>query len=223
MRVLLVDNHVMFREGLKILLSNETDIEVVGEAGTAREAVDLAFKLHPDLVLMDVNLPDESGLNIIEMVQMKRPDTHIVILANEDQDDLLVDAIRFGAKGFILKSLSIAKLLASIRGLERGEMALSRSLISRVLEKLVLLKVYPDRTLYGLDLLSKREREVLAFLARGETNREIAEHLFISENTVKKHVRSILEKLNQKNRNQVALLVRQINLPISEEDPHSSI
>ncbi|RPI34393.1 MAG: DNA-binding response regulator [Chloroflexota bacterium] len=221
MRVLLVDNQVMFREGLKILLDSETDIEVVGEAGTTRDAVDLARTLEPDLVLMDVNLPDAPGFNAVKTLQMQQPEINIVILTNKDQDDLLLEAILLGAKGFILKNLSIAKLVASIRGLERGEMALSRLLISRVLKKLVCSYVGSEPTVQGLDQLSKREREVLAILVKGDSNREIASQLFISENTVKKHVRSILEKLNQKNRNQVVLLARQTNFSAPEERPPS--
>jgi len=217
MRIFLVDAHVLFREGLKTLLSNESDLEVVGEAGTAHEAIELAYSLNPDLVLMDVHLPDEAGLDVIKKVRLQKPDTNVVILTNSAQDDLLVGAIRCGAKGFILKSVTITKLLASIRSLERGEMALSRSMISRVCEKLVQMEDNPDPTMNELEQLSKREREVLAFLVRGDNNRQIAEQLFISENTVKKHVRSILEKLNKKNRNQVILYASQWSLPCTDE------
>jgi two-component system, NarL family, nitrate/nitrite response regulator NarL len=219
MHVLLVDAHIMFREGLRVLLSNEPDIEVVGDVGTSEEALDLALTLEPDIILLDANLSDDSGLNLLTTLQLRLPDTRLVILTNKAEDDLLINAIRLGAKGVILKSLSVSKLIASIRGLERGEMALSRSMATRVLEKFVSLhnQTGPNLQDDGLDQLSKREREVLVFLSRGDSNREIAKKLVISENTVKKHVHNILEKLNQKNRNQVSRLARQSLLQDAED------
>lgn len=210
----------MFREGVRVLLSNEPDFEVVGEAGTAREAVELAFTLEPDLILIDILLQDEPELDVIKTIHLQQPDTNIVILTTNIQDELLLSAIRYGAKGYILKNLSIHNLIASIRGLERGEMALSRSIISRIFDKLIVAEDDPEPQVNGMERLSRREREVLTFLAKGDSNREIAEQLVISENTVKKHVRSILDKLHQKNRNQISLMARHWSLSHNENDIH---
>lgn len=202
------------------MLSNEPDFEVVGEAGTAREAVELAFTLEPDLILIDILLQDEPELDVIKTIHLQQPDTNIVILTTNIQDELLLSAIRYGAKGYILKNLSIHNLIASIRGLERGEMALSRSIISRIFDKLIVAEDDPEPQVNGMERLSRREREVLTFLAKGDSNREIAEQLVISENTVKKHVRSILDKLHQKNRNQISLMARHWSLSHNENDIH---
>jgi DNA-binding NarL/FixJ family response regulator len=212
MKVLLVDDHVMFREGIKMLLCAEPDFDVIGEAGTASTAVEKAEQLNPDLILMDLNLPDGSGLDAVKTILSKKPETSVVILTILETDSMLVEAIRAGVKGYILKNLPIAKLLASLRGLRRGEAAISRTMTTQIMKEV-------QRTNGRIDLkanefynLTRRELDVLALIVDGHTNREIAQILSISENTVKNHVHNLLDKMGVKARSQAAMLARRHNL-----------
>lgn len=206
MRVLLVDDHILFREGLVGLLDSQPDIDIVGEAGSVGEAIEMTCDLQPDLVLMDFSLPDGTGLDATQAILSKRPETKIVFLTVHEEDDRLFAAIRSGAKGYLLKNVHVAKLLAFLRGIERGEAAISPAMTSRVLNEFARLE--PKRELSSSDELTTRELEVLGELVKGASNREIADHLVIAENTVKNHIRNILSKLDLKNRREAAEFAR---------------
>ncbi len=211
-RTLLVDDHALFREGLASLLLGQPDFTVVGEAGSVREAILMARELRPDLVLMDFTLPDGTGLEATRAILGEWPETKIVFLTVHEEDERLFAAVRSGAKGYMLKNVPVAKLLQRLRGLERSEAALEPAMTSRILEEFS--HTQPERRAdhKALAELTPRETDVLRELAGGGTNREIAERLFVSENTVKNHVSSILSKLNLQNRGQAARLARQHGL-----------
>lgn len=202
-RLLIVDDHVLFREGLSSLFKAQPDFDVVGEAGSVQEAIDLARSLKPDLVLMDFSLPDGTGLDATQSILSDNRRTDIVFLTMHDEDDRLAAAIRLGARGYLLKNIAVSKLLAALRGLERGEAPISRAMTTRLLEMFA--KTDDNAHMQGkeLDLLTEREHEIMRELLHGGTNREIADRLFISENTVKNHIHSILEKLHLSNRREI--------------------
>ncbi len=208
MRILLVDDHILFREGLVSLLNSQPDLEVVGEAGSVHEAISLARELQPDLVLMDFGMPDGTGLDATQVILADRPETKIVFLTVHEEDDRLFAAIRSGAKGYLLKNVPVTKLLAFLRGIERGEAAITPVLASRILEEFSRLSTPRGRERVETGELTTRELEVLRELASGASNREIADNLVIAENTVKNHMRSILSKLNLKNRREAAHFAR---------------
>jgi DNA-binding NarL/FixJ family response regulator len=211
MNVMIVDDHVLFREGLSSLLKSEPDFRVVAEAGSVREAVEMASLHQPDLVLMDYSLPDGDGIEACEAILFRKPQCKIVFLTVYETDEKLLGAIRSGAKGYLLKSLPISQLIRSLRGLAAGEAPLSRKMTTRILEELS-----HDRKIvenhYRLSCLSKRELEVLDEVSSGASNYEIARNLFISENTVKHHLLKIFAKLEINNRREAIDLYRQTRL-----------
>lgn len=214
MNILIVDDHILFREGLASMLANQPDINVVGEAGTLRKAIAKAKELQPDIVLLDIGLPDGSGLEAIEQIQESVPDVSIVVLTIYEPDETLTAAIQKGIKGFLHKNTPISALVASLRGVSRGEAALSRSMTSRVLDEVARIStlIHNGKGEDELEELTSREIEVLSQLTTGATNREIGEKLVISENTVKAHVRNILKKLNFRNRREAAGFARRVGL-----------
>jgi two-component system NarL family response regulator len=218
MRILIVDDHVLFRDGLVSLLSAQPDFDVVGQAGTVCEAIQLADDLEPDLVLMDFGLPDGTGLDATQAILAERPETKIVFLTVHEQDDRLFAAIRSGAKGYLLKNVPVSKLVGYLRGVERGEPAISPDMTSHILAEFARLDPVPDPGPAELGELTQREVEVLRELARGATNLEIARRLCVSENTVKNHVRSILAKLNLQNRHEAASFAHRYGVAQSSSD-----
>jgi DNA-binding NarL/FixJ family response regulator len=206
-RILLVDDQVLFRQAVASLLGAQPDIRVVGEAGSVREAI-AAFREHrPDIVLMDFSLPDGTGLDATPVILAERPDTRIVFLTVGEEDDRMFAAIRAGAKGYLQKNVPVAELLAFIRGVGRGEMALTPAAGMRILDEFA--RSVPRQPLqHSADKLTPRELEVLRALASGASNSEIAEQLVISENTVKNHIHSILAKLHLRNRREATKFAR---------------
>ena len=204
MRILVVDDHILFREGMVSMLSNQPDFVVVGEAGCVEEAVSKALNLKPDLILMDIGLPDGTGLDALDFILPHLPEVKIVMLTIYETDEMLFTAVRRGAKGFLLKNTSLSKLLASIRALERGEPAITRAMTGRILDEFSRQGLPNDELDHRLTALTFREREVLGLLGVGATNREIADRLFITENTVKRHVHKILYKLKLMNRREAS-------------------
>ena len=205
-RVLLVDDHVLIRDGLVSLLNNQPDFSVVGEAGSVRESIELARELKPDIILMDFGLPDGTGLDATKAILATMPDTKIVFLTVHEEDDRLFAAIRSGAVGYLLKKVPVSKLLAFLRGVEQGEPAITPPMTRRILHEFARLEPIPSQIVP--DELTRRELEVLAQLSTGASNQEIAERLVIAENTVKNHVHSILQKLGLNNRREAGEFAR---------------
>lgn len=212
MRVLIVDDHILFREGLVGLLRTQPDLEVVGECGSVREAVDQAMVTKPHVILMDFSLPDGTGVEATRSILAQLPETQVIFLTVHDDDERMIEAIRSGARGYLLKNLSVSKLLASLRALERGEAAISRTMMARVLEEFAQSTPSASSEPSPLIGLTSREIEVLQELADGITNQEIATRLFISENTVKNHIHNILEKLRISNRREAIDFARKNGL-----------
>jgi len=204
MRILLVDDHALFREGVQGLLAAQPDLDVVGGASSVTEAIARARELRPDLILMDFGLPDGTGLDATMAILADLPQVKIVFLTFHDDDERLFAAIRAGAKGYLLKSVTSAELLAFLRGVGRGQAALTPVMTTRILDEFARQPRPPSHPQVVRDELTPREREVLAQLATGASNHDIARRLVISENTVKNHVRSILAKLNLPNRREAA-------------------
>ena len=195
-RVLVVDDHALFRRGLQMVLGHEVDIEVVGEAGDGAEAVVLASALLPDIVLMDVRMPRRSGIEACTAIKDVVPSARIVMLTISDDEADLYDAIKAGASGYLLKEISIDEVAAAIRSVAGGQSLISPSMASKLLaEFATMMRRGDERQQVSAPRLTERELEVLKLVARGMNNRDIAKELFISENTVKNHIRNILEKL----------------------------
>ncbi len=223
MRLMVVDDHVLFREGLVSLISNQPDIEVVGEAGSVKEALDKAPTVNPDIILMDYSMPDGSGVEASLGILAKLPGVKIIFLTISEGDDHLMEALRSGAKGYLIKNLSVSQLLIALRSVMRGEAAISPAMMSRVLEEIAKPRAGSlskdadggnsvDRATSPHTLLTSRELEVLQALAQGESNKQIAARLFISENTVKNHVHNLLDKLNLRNRREAVDFARKYGL-----------
>jgi DNA-binding NarL/FixJ family response regulator len=208
-RVLIADDHALFRKGIASLIGSEPGFEVVGEATSGPEAVSQALGLLPDVVLMDVSMPDGGGLEATRRIKEKAPEVHVIMLtASEGGEDLLA-AVKSGAHGYLLKKIDPASFFDTIRGVMRGEPAISPRMAGRLLDELARLS-HPRRS----QDLSTRELEVLTLVVQGKTNKEIASVLAVAENTVKNHVKSILEKLEVENRVQaVSLAIRERLVP----------
>ena len=209
MKLIIVDDHVLFREGLAAIIRSEPDIQIIGQAGGVQESIEMVRQLKPDMVLMDFGLPDGTGADATREILKEHPQCKIVFLTMSEGDEDLFAAIRSGAKGYLLKNMRPAKLVSTLRSVARGESALSRSMTLRLMEELARTKQAPKA---GDPTLTRRELEVLRELASGKSNLEIAEHLFISENTVKYHVHSILDKLSLTDRRDAAIYAREHGL-----------
>jgi DNA-binding NarL/FixJ family response regulator len=205
LRIMLVDDHVLFRKGLEALLSARHDVEVVGEAGDGLEAIAVAREKLPDAILMDISMPGCSGLEAVRVLSREMPQLQIVMLTVSDDDRDLFEAIRSGAVGYLLKNLQPRELFDLLEGLKRGEAPISGKLAARILSEFRSPRTPTKGETEIRDPLSPREVEVLERVVLGEGNREIAETLCLTENTVKAHLRNILEKLHLQNRVQVAV------------------
>jgi len=215
MRILIADDHSLFRDSLRSLLEAQ-GYEVVGEARNGREAVELAKRLRPEIVLMDLSMPEMDGLAATRVISAEGLEVKVVVLTASDDDAHLFEAIKSGAQGYLLKDLEAAQFFTLLEGVERGEPALTPSLARRLLAEFA----HPAKAVpaqQNPDALTDREREVLELLVRGVTsNRKLAAKLGVSENTVKFHLRNILDKLHLNNRAQVvsyALRHHMVELP----------
>lgn len=196
LRVLIADDHALFRRGLEMVLDNEPDIEVVGEAHDGDQAVDRAAELMPDVVLMDVRMPRRSGIEATQKIKEQLPHVKILVLTNSDEETDLYDSIKAGASGYLLKEISSEEVADSIRSVMQGHSRISPAMASKLLTEFqAMTKREDDRQPLAPPRLTDRELEVLSLVAQGKGNRDIAGDLFISENTVKNHIRNILEKL----------------------------
>lgn len=208
--VMLVDDHALVRSAVRQALS-AADIEVIGEAGTAEEALLLAPELAPDVLLLDLNLPGTSGLGLLRELAPRLPNTKIVMLTISDDRRDLLDAVRNGAAGYLTKDLSPDALQRAVRGIRSGDLAMSRAMAAEVIQHLATTTNRPSGADApgGMPGVSPREDEVLALLADGLTDREIADRLGISPRTVETHVGSLLNKLGVRNRAQAARRYRE--------------
>jgi two-component system NarL family response regulator len=205
-RVLIADDHEVFRHGLEQALAGEPDIDIVGIATDGLGAAEQAVALTPDVVLMDVRMPVLTGVEATTRIRTERPDVKVMILSGSDDEQDLFAAVRAGASGYLLKEVSIEDLADAVRAVHRGEGLVAPSLVGKLLQEFTAMsRRVADDEPGGVPKLTDREREVLRLVARGMSNKEIAAELVIAENTVKNHVRNILEKLHLRSRTEAAM------------------
>ena len=197
-RILIADDHELFRRGLRMVLEDEDDIDVVGEVGDGQTAVDMALEEAPDVMVMDVRMPQLSGIEAAIRIKEALPHTKILMLTISDEEDDLYEAIKAGANGYLLKEISIDEIGNAVRSVYAGQSLISPSMASKLLNEFAAMikREEEEKEQVPAPKLTPREMEVLEHVAKGMNNREIAKALFISENTVKNHVRNILEKLH---------------------------
>lgn len=213
-RILLVDDQPLFREGLATLLTIHEDVTVIGEANNGQEAIDQAAALRPDVVLMDVRMPVLDGVAATRILQQEQPHLPVIILTTFDDDEYVFEGLRAGAVGYLLKDVSSQKLIEAIKTAVRGETFLQPSVAAKVVAEFTrMTSLSTGVTNQPLpEPLSERELEILQILANGASNREIANKLFIAEGTVKNHVTNILGKLDVRDRTQAALKAKALGL-----------
>jgi DNA-binding NarL/FixJ family response regulator len=207
-RILLADDHDLFREGLASLIDAQDDMLVAGQAADGLEAYAQAIKLRPDLIVMDINMPECDGLEAVRLIRGEWPEARILILTVHDEDAKLFEAIKAGASGYLLKSTNATDFLQAVRNTLKGEAVLPPRLAARLLEEFSRLANKPDTgsPANGADELTLRERQVLQLIIAGASDKEIAAQLTLSTHTVKTHVRNILSKMHAANRRQAARL-----------------
>jgi two-component system nitrate/nitrite response regulator NarL len=224
LRILLVDDHLLFRKGLVRLLDAQPDFEVVGEAADGLEAISQVELLRPDLVLMDIRMPNCDGLEATRRIKAQMPDVRVVMLTVSEDEQDLATAVRYGADGYLLKDLLPEALFQHLRGVMAGEAPISRTMTVKLFHQLAQ-RSQPAIQPAAAAVLSARECEVLALVVEGFSNQRIADELNIARNTVKNHLRSILAKLGVRNRAQAAAYaVSQglVCLPVGSDDAKSS-
>ena len=223
-RVLLVDDHTLFREGMKALLSRQEFIEIIGEAGSGAEGIKKTLELDPDVVLMDLNMPDITGVEALKKILEAKPHMRVLILTVSEDDEDLFNAVRAGAMGYLLKNVESERLISSVQQVAQGEATVSGALTDKIFSEFRAMSSgsrLKDRASPG-DILSKREKEILIHISKGESNKEIAHSLFIAESTVKIHVQNILRKLNLNSRVQAAVYAVEQGLASPEDSSSSS-
>jgi len=211
-RILLADDQALFREGLRMLLSAQPDFEVVGEAANGEEALRLAAKLRPQIVLMDMRMPILGGVEATRRLRDLQPDCRVIALTTFDDDTLVFEGLRAGAVGYLLKAVSSPRLLEAIHAVARGESILEPSVAAKVVAEFARLANQAARPPALANPLSDREIEVLRLVVTGATNREIAATLVIAEGTVRNHLTNILDKLDVSDRTQAAVKAKALGL-----------
>lgn len=211
MRVLVVDDHDVYRRGMQVVLGLEDDIEIVAEARNGAEAVDAAGELRPDVVLMDVRMPVLDGISACAQIKESLPSVKVLMLTVSDDEADLFDALRAGANGYLLKDQPAEEVAAALRAVHDGQSMIPQSMAAQLIAEFGRLSRHVENEARG-PRLTDRELEVLRLVARGGANKEIAKELFISENTVKNHVRNILEKLQLHSRVEAAMYAMRWNL-----------
>jgi DNA-binding NarL/FixJ family response regulator len=220
-RVLIADDEDLMRAGLVELLTTDPDIEVIGEAATGREAIGLAQRLSPEVVLMDVRMPDLDGIAATRELSQAAPETKVLILTTFEQDDYVFGALRAGASGFLLKRTRPEELIAAVHTIAAGNSLLSPSVTRRVIDRMAQQPTPELADPAGLEALTPREREVFELVARGLSNREIAGTLVVEESTIRTHVKRILMKLHLRDRVQAVILAYEtgVNRPAVGAEP----
>ena len=213
-RVLLADDQALFREGLDTLLSIHKDIEVIGQASNGQEAVDLALKLRPDVILMDMQMPILNGIGATRRLKQTLPVCRVIVLTTFDDKETIFEALRAGAVGYLLKDVGSSQLAESIRVTARGESFLEPSIAAKVVQEFSRVSSLVGGTSSEVlpEPLSEREIELLRLIASGLSNKEIGETLFITEGTVKNHITHILGKLGARDRTQAAFKAKELGL-----------
>jgi DNA-binding NarL/FixJ family response regulator len=210
MRIVLVDDHEVVRLGLKVLLEQSDHFEVVGEANNAKEAVEIAGKFRPDIVLMDIRLPGASGIEACEEITQLYPEVRVVMLTSYAEDEMLFSTIRAGASGYLLKQINSDDLIRSLESVRRGDALLDPLVTQRVFQEVR--RAVKEEEASAFAILSQQEKHVLILVSEGKTNREIAKSLFLGEGTVRNYVSSILSKLGASNRAEAAAYAVEHNL-----------
>lgn len=221
-RLLLVDDQILVRQGLKVLLEAQPDLEVIGEAQDGQQAVAQVEALQPDVVLMDVRMPEMDGVAATQIISQRFADIKVLVLSTFNDDDYVWRAIRFGAKGYLLKDSNPEELAQAIRAVHRGYTQLGPGLMEKAIASPASATPAPAALPPELAQLTPREREVLSLIIAGASNREIAESLYISERTVKNHVTNILSRLNLRDRVQAAMFASAF-LPFLQKSPDSEL
>ena len=213
-RVVIADDHALYRRGLQAVVLLEDGIEIVGEAGNGDEAIERTVELLPDIVLMDVRMPQTSGIEACQRIKELVPSTRIIMLTMSDEESDLYEAVKAGANGYLLKDIPAEEIAAGIIKVAGGDSLISPSMASKLLAEFAQMSKRQEERPSGVVVprLTEREREVLRLVARGMPNKEIAASLFISENTVKNHVRNILDKLQLHSRMEAAMFAVRENL-----------
>jgi len=209
-RIVLVDDHELVRIGLKSLLERHPQFDVVGEAGSAREALEQVESLKPDVVVMDIRLPGTSGIDACEQIVNQYPETKVLMLTSYAEDEMLFSAIRAGASGYVLKQIGSEDLVKAIESVGRGEALLDPAVTQRVFQEVR--RAVKEEEASAFSHLSQQEKHVLLLVSEGKTNREIAKNLFLGEGTVRNYVSSILSKLGVNNRAEAAAYAVEHNL-----------
>lgn len=207
-KLLLVDDQGIIREGLRSLLETKADLTIIGEAENGKVAVELALSLKPDVVLMDVRMPIMDGVAATRALTEQAPEIKVLVLTTFDDDEYVTQALRCGAKGYLLKDTPSTELADAIRAIHRGYTQFGPGLMEKAFASVPAVEEPPE----AFTQLTPREQEVLQLIAKGCSNREIAEKLYISERTVKNHVNSLLRRLNLRDRTQVAILAAKWSL-----------
>jgi len=223
-RVLIADDHALLRAGMRAMLAGEPDIEVVGEAADGREAVDLCEELRPDLVLMDVGMPKMDGMEATREIKARHPAVSVLVVTAHPSPDYVLDAVRAGAAGYLLKTATRDEIFDAVRSVLRNEFPLDKELTAHLIQRLAQ-EAAPQQGSAGPaarrraeapDILTVREKEVLRLLAVGKTNRAIAQEMHLSLSTVKRHIERIIAKLGVSDRTQAAVRAAELGLL----DPH---
>ena len=209
--IALIDDHTLFRSGIKALLSRQTEFSIVGEASDGFSGVKLVEQIRPDVVLLDLNMPQMNGRDALAQILSSRPEQKVIMLTVSEDSEDLTECIRLGASGFLLKNINADFLLESIRKAVDGDNVFSPEMTSRLVQSLI--SPSPSRSDHLLAQLTPREMEILGYLAAGHSNKIIARHLNLAESTVKVHVQNLLRKLNLSSRVQAAVYAVQHKVP----------
>lgn len=205
LRVLLIDDHLLFRKGVEAVLDTRPDIQIVGQGSNGLEAIALAHETHPDIILMDIAMEKCNGLEATRRIRQELPDIKIIMVTVSEEDKDLFEAIKAGAQGYVIKDLKVHQLFDVIDTVAEGEASFSGTIAVKILEEFRRPKESEAQGADTVDPLSSREIEVLELIVQGLSNKEIADRLYISESTVKGHLRNILDKLHLQNRIQAAV------------------